>query len=122
MHASQLISIGLFTAAVVLTIYAWTDRIKHSSRYMTEAFDNPSDPLVAPTAKSIYEPVVPENPTDTDAIVAHKTLLRYTSQNLQNGLRFMLAISKQFFVQPANLRTDLNPSTLMNNYMSPLQI
>jgi len=120
MHASKLISIGVFTAAVVLTIYAWMDRIRYSSRYMTEAFENPSDPLTVPVSTPLAE--IPENPTDDQAIAAHKTLLRYTSQNLEKGIRFMMAIGKTFFEPPVAIRTDINPATLANNYVNPLQI
>ena len=120
MHASHLISIGLFTAAVVLTIYAWMDRVRYSNRYYkpTEGFQN--NPLEIPTPDTI--PVsLPKNPTDADAIAAHKTLLTYTSQNVAKGIRFMKAIGNTFFVQPVTIMTDFNPATLMNNYVSPLQ-
>jgi hypothetical protein len=66
--------------------------------------------------------MVSENPTDQDAINAHKTLLIYTSQNVAKGLRFIKSIGKNFFVEPITLRTDIDPASLMNNYVSPLQI
>jgi hypothetical protein len=119
MRASQLISIGVFTAAVVLTLYAWSDRIR-SANGVKEGFDNPLDPLALPKpAESI---TVPDTPTDADAVVAHKILLLYTTQNLEKGLRFIKAIGRQFFEPPFSIRTDINPLTLTNNYMSPLQI
>lgn len=125
MRAIQLISIGLFTAAVVLTIYAWLDRIRYSKRYGAkhEGFDNPTDdPLaVASVPKAILDANPPDNPTNADAVKAHKTLLIYTSQNVANGIRFMKDFGDRFFVQPAEIRTDFNPATLMNNYVSPLQ-
>ena len=122
MHATQLISIGLFTAAVVLTLYAWNDRIRYSSRYSktTESFQNPPNPLSVPPIT--MAPMVSQNPTDQDAINAHRTLLTYTSQNVAKGLRFMKSIGKNFFVEPVTLRTDIDPASLMNNYVSPLQI
>jgi len=123
MRAIQLISIGLFTAAVVLTIYAWLDRIRYSGRYgHHEGFDNPADPLDVPSVpKAILDASPPANPTDADAVKAHKTLLIYTSQNVANGIRFMKDLGDRFFVPPAEIRTDFNPATLMNNYVSPLQ-
>jgi len=122
MHATQLISIGLFTGAVILTLYAWNDRIRYSSRYSkaTESFQNPPNPLSVPPL--VLAPMVSENPTDQDAINAHKTLLIYTSQNVAKGLRFIKSIGKNFFVEPITLRTDIDPASLMNNYVSPLQI
>ena len=113
MYVSQLVSIGLFTAAVVLTLYSISDRLKTS---YSEGFTNP--PTIVVNTPLIQ---IPENPTDAEAVAAHQTLLRYTSQNLENGLRFMMAIGNQFFEPPFALRTDLDPSTLLNNYISPLQ-
>ena len=123
MRTSQLISIGLFTAAVVLTIYAWMDRARYSNRYFkpVEAFDNPTNPLATDIPTNLVTVNQPANPTDADAIAAHKTLLKYTNQNVANGLRFMKSIGKDFFVQPVTLRTDIDPSSLVNNYVSPLQ-
>ena len=119
MRATQLISIGLFTAAVVLTVYAWSDRVRHS----TEGFQNQSsNPLNLPTSSEPVPAMVPQNPTDADAIAAHKLLLKYTSQNLAKGLRFMMAIGHMFFKDPITLRTDIDPANLMNNYVSPLQV
>jgi hypothetical protein len=114
MRISQLVSIGLFTAAVVLTLYAVSDRMKAAR---SEGFDNPPPTVVVNT--SVIQ--IPETPTDAEAVAAHKTLLRYTSQNLENGLRFMTAIGKEFFEPPFALRTDIDPATLLNNYISPLQ-
>lgn len=124
MHVIQLISIGLFTAAVVLTIYAWMDRVRYSQRYFktTETFQNQSDPLAVPEPIGDVPAFVNQNPTDADAIAAHKLLLKYTSQNVPNGLRFMKSIGKTFFEQPIDLRTDIDPANLMNNYVSPLQV
>ena len=116
MRVSQLVSIGLCTAALVLTLYAINDRMKAAR---LEGFDNPpTTPTIVVNTALIQ---IPENPTDAEAVAAHQTLLRYTSQNLENGLRFMMAIGKQFFEPPFALRTDLNPATLLNNYISPLQ-
>jgi len=122
MHATQLISIGLFTAAVVLTVYAWMDRVRYSNRYYksTENFQNPPNPLAVATPDTVNVSL-PKEPTNADAVAAHRTLLTYTSKNVANGLRFIKAIGDTFFVQPAVLRTDINPATLMNNYVSPLQ-
>lgn len=124
MHTTQLISIGLFTAAVVLTIYAWMDRVRYSKRYFTtpEGFQNPSDPLALPEPVAGVPALVSQDPTDAEAVAAHRTLIQYTSNNVAKGLRFMTSIGKTFFKQPVTLRTDIDPATLMNNYVSPLQI
>jgi len=123
MHATQLISIGLFTGAVVLTIYAWMDRVRYSKRYFkgVESFANPPNPLSIPNVDVSPIPF-PSDPTDADALAAYKTLLTYTSQNVAKGLRFMKAVGNTFFVQPVQLRTDIDPANLMNNYVSPLQV
>jgi hypothetical protein len=124
MRTSELISIGLFTAAVVLSVYALRDRLRAS--ISTEGFANPSPfggQRTQPTTITINTPMdqVPDKPTDADAVLAHKTLLVYTSQNLEHGVRFLTAIGEQFFEPPFAIRTDINPATLMNNYINPLQ-
>jgi hypothetical protein len=124
MHVIQLISIGLFTAAVVLTIYAWMDRVRYSNRYFktTETFANPPDPLAVSEPIGTVPALVSQNPTNADAIAAHRLLLQYTSKNVANGLRFIKSIGNTFFKQPLDLRTDIDPANLMNNYVSPLQV
>lgn len=124
MHATHLISIGLFTAAVVLTIYAWMDRVRYSRRYFktTESFENPADPLSLPEPVGGVPGFVSQDPSDAEALAAHRTLIMYTSKNVAKGLRFMTSIGKTFFEQPVKIRTDIDPATLMNNYVSPLQI
>ena len=114
MRTSELISIGLFTVAVVLSVYVLRDRL--SASVHTEGFANPTTITInTPTMQ------VPDKPTDADAVLAHKTLLVYTSQNLEKGIRFLTAIGEQFFEPPFAIRTDIDPATLMNNYISPLQ-
>jgi hypothetical protein len=113
MRTSDLINIGLFTAVVVLSLYALRDRLRAS--ISTEGFANPTITINTPLMQ------VPDKPTDADAVLAHKTLIQYTSQNLENGVRFLTAIGQQFFEPPFALRTDINPATLMNNYINPLQ-
>lgn len=121
MHPSKLISIGLFTAALVLTVYAWSDRISGGNKAMEEAFANPGgDPLDDAAIQSLIKGNEPE-PTDADAIAAHQTLLRYIRNDFTKGVRFVIDLRNRFFGSSVELRDDLDVRRLMDNYISPLQ-
>lgn len=132
MHVSKLISIGVFTVAVVLTVYTWMDvierqHLKRRAKQMdvTEGFDGSSSPSLSgidfneKTVKQILssnEPV----PTDADAVAAHQTLLRYIRNDFSKGIVFVTDLGKRFFGDGIPLRPDLDVRTLMDNYQSPL--
>lgn len=119
MNPSQLISIALFTVALVLTIYGWMDRLKSTNPTINEAFENQvmlDDSTIA-KLQAANEPV----PTDKDAVTAHQTLLRYIRNDFSKGIRFAEDFGKRFYGDNLTFRKDLDTRTLMDNYRSPLQ-
>ena len=119
MKPSQLISIGLFTMAIVITVYAWSDRLRGSSAAINEAFTDTvvSDELIAKLQQA-NEPV----PTDKDAVAAHQTLLRYIRNDFPKGIKFVNDFGTRFYGENTPLRSDLDVRRLMDNYSSPLQV
>jgi len=80
-----------------------------------ESFDNPG--INQATLQALQ---LQQNPTDADAVQAHKTLLRYTQNNYPKGVSIILNIAHQFFGPGLSVRKDLDPSTLLANYTNPL--
>lgn len=119
MNTTQLISISLFTVALVLTVYGWMDRLKNSNPTINEAFENQVmlDDATLAKLQAVNEPV----PTDKDAVTAHQTLLRYMRNDFSKGIRFAQDFGKRFYGDNVPFRKDLDTRTLMDNYRSPLQ-
>jgi hypothetical protein len=119
MKTGELISIGLFTVALVWTVYAWYDRVGGGNRRINEAFANEMDiDAVVKKAAEMNEPV----PTDADAVAAHQTLLRYIRNDFSKGIKFVMDLGRRFYGDDLPLRSDLDVRRLMDNYSSPLQI
>ena len=110
--------IGLFTGAVVLTLYGWMDRIQGTNRTITEAFEVKIDDIDIAKLANANEPV----PTDMDAVQAHQTLLRYVRNDFSKGIKFVMDFGKRFFGENMSLRPDLDIRRLMDNYNNPLQV
>jgi hypothetical protein len=80
----------------------------------TEAFETEKNP------EAVLKALQLQNPTDVDAVQAHKTLLRYTQQDYKKGIAIIINIANQFFGPGLTVRKDLDPSTLVANYTNPL--
>lgn len=116
MKIEQLISIALFTIATVFSVYFLIDKVK-TANVNKEGFENPKlDNAIRELMKE-NEPV----PTDTDAVAAHQTLLRYMKNDFSKGIRFAQDFGRRFFGENVPFRQDLDTRTLMDNYRSPLQ-
>lgn len=115
MKLVELISIGLFTIACVLSMYYWSDKMRNVQT--TEGFETNvlSDKTIQSLIKA-NEPV----PTDADANAAYQTLLRYIRNDFSKGIRFVRDFGTRFFGDNTPLRADLDVRTLMDNYSSPL--
>jgi len=118
MKPSQLVSIALFTVAAVLTVYAWSDRLRRSNAILNEAFEVQINEEDLARLQNANEPV----PTDADAVKAHQTLLRYIRNDFHKGIKFVTDLGKRFFGDQVPLRDDLEVRKLMDNYSSPLQV
>ena len=117
MKITELVSISLFTMALVITVYAWSDRITGRNAAITEAFATEMNPE---TARMLND-LTATTPTDTDAVNAHKVLLRYIQADWKKGIMFVMDFGKRFYGDDLPLRDNLDPRNLMDNYRSPLQ-
>jgi hypothetical protein len=118
MRTQDLVSIGLFTMAAVITIYAWSDRIAGRNAAINEAFEVKMNPE---TQSAMADMLVTSAPTDDEAVTAHKTLLRYIQADWKKGILFVMDFGKRFYGNNLSLRDDLDSRHLMDNYRSPLQ-
>jgi hypothetical protein len=118
MRIEQLIGIGLFTIALVLTVYTWRDRI--SVRKPVEGFASSTDLMDDSTFRMLTR-ANETTPTDQEALEAHQTLLRYMRDNFGQGVKFARDIGDRFFGDNLPFREDLDVRTLLDNYQSPLQ-
>ena len=121
MRLDKLISIGLFTMALVLTIYSWqeylsSNRVKEGFSGSAEITDLVSDSTIAMISKK-NEPV----PTRQQAEEAYQTLLRYIRDDFKNGIKFVIDFRQKFYDDKKELRPDLDVRKLMDNYQSPIQ-
>lgn len=110
--------------AVVWTAYGAMDRWHSAGTAETaetantsstsEAFENEKNP------EAVLKALQLQNPTDVDAVQAHKTLLRYTQGDFKKGIAIIINIANQFFGPGLTVKKDLDPSTLVANYTNPL--
>ena len=121
MRLSHCIFAFLLTMAVVWTAYGAMDRWNAAGTAAvdvqptkTEAFETEKNP------EAVLKALQLQNPTDVDAVQAHKTLLRYTQQDYKKGIAIIINIANQFFGPGLTVRKDLDPSTLVANYTNPL--
>ncbi len=120
MQPAKLISIALFTIVAVLTVYAWSDRLRGTNAAIQEAFENP-DVLNDATINKLIKANEPM-PTDQDAVAAHQTLLRYIRNDFSKGIKFVMDFGTRFYGDNLPLRDDLDVRRLMDNYSNPLQV
>jgi hypothetical protein len=118
MRIEQLVGIGLFTVALVLTMYTWRDRLAIGKR--VEGFAVTTDLMDDSTFKMVTK-ANETTPTDQEAIEAHQTLLRYMRDNFGQGIKFARDFGDKFFGNNLPFREDLDVRTLLDNYQSPLQ-
>jgi len=115
MKLVELVSIGLFTMACVLSVYYWLDKMRGTKT--TEGFE--TNVLSDKTIQSLIQANEPV-PTDADANAAYQTLLRYIRNDFSKGIKFVRDFGNRFFGDNTPLRADLDVRTLMDNYSSPL--
>jgi hypothetical protein len=94
------------------------DRIQGTNRVIHEAFEIKIDEIDVAKMVQANE----RAPTDTEAVEAHQTLLRYARNDFSKGIKFVMDLGKRFFGENVTLRPDLDVRRLMDNYSSPLQV
>jgi hypothetical protein len=108
---------------VMAGVFAFRSAVDRFSAGTTEGFASPDTPtpdIPADKLQALKEAANP-TPTDSDAIQAHKTLLKYIQNDYNKGVYFALNIGDQFFGPGLSIRKDMDPSTLLANYRNPLQ-
>jgi hypothetical protein len=113
----QLVGIAGFVFVTVLTIYFWRDRWYGVRSPISEAFENE---LTQGQLNQIKAQLMTQ-PTDDDAIEAHRTLLRYISNDFNKGIKFVIDFGERFYGDNLPLRSDLDTRNIMDNYRNPLQ-
>jgi hypothetical protein len=128
MNISQLISIALFTVAAVITILAWNDRLSGGNAAINEAFEDAGTMKDIdkndPTLKAIEELASSGTVSETQASNAYRTLLKFIQQDFARGALFVEDMTRRFYGEDKEMRQfqkDLDVSTLLDNYRSPLQ-
>jgi len=121
MRVIEWLFLPIFVMAGVFAFRSAVDRFSTGIR--TEGFESPDTPtpdIPADKLQALKEAANP-TPTDSDAIQAHKTLLKYIQHDYKKGVYFALNIGEQFFGPGLSIRKDMDPSTLLTNYHNPLQ-
>ena len=114
---SQLISIAMFTIAVVLTVYAWRDRITGQNAHINEAFANETD------MRTLAQQVMASNQSvmsDEEARQAYVRFLTYIRADFSKGIHYVKDFGKRFFGDDVGLKKDLDVRTILDNYASPI--
>jgi hypothetical protein len=114
MNLVQCMFAAALTMAVVWTAYGLLDRWNAAG--LKESFSDPPIDMEAAIKK-----IQLQTPTDSDAIQAHKTILRYTQANANKGIAIVANLTEQFYGPGLTIRKDLDPATLLANYTNPLQ-
>lgn len=113
MKTEQLITVGLFTVATVLTLYFWMDRWRTFSE-KREGFTDNND-TIAKIQAAVAAP-----PSDAEVNEAYMTVLRYIKDTPDKGLKFVFDMGDRFF-ENSRLKPDLDLGRILDNYVPPLQ-
>ena len=112
MKTEQLITVGLFTVATVLTVYFWMDRWRTFGE-KKEGFE--SMDTLAKIQSAVSAP-----PSDAEMNEAYMTVLRYIRDTPDKGLKFVFDMGDRFF-ETSRLKPDLDLGRILDNYVPPLQ-
>ena len=120
MNTAQLVSIGLATFVLVLTVYGWMDRIQGTNARINEGFTSGGDVLTSDAVLDHLKKANEEKPTPDEAVKAHRTLLLFIQNDFGRGIKIVDDFGRRFFGDNMKLRPDLDTRTLMDNYVNPL--
>ncbi len=125
MKLGTLLSIGIFTVLLFLTMLIWREYLLSSRS--KEGFANGKDSRISNSVMSdqiiamLAKNNEPDPPTDAEAAAAHLTLMQYIAADFKKGRRFLDDIRDRFYGPNVPIRANLDIRTLMDNYHSPLQ-
>jgi hypothetical protein len=120
MRTEQLIGIGLFTMALVFTVYTWFDRLA-GRKYETKLEEGFSTDIISKATLDMISKANAPVPTEMDAENAYQTLLQFMRHDLSKGIYYANDFAQRVFVPGTKVRDDLDVQKLLHNYRSPLQ-
>jgi hypothetical protein len=120
MRVIEWLFLPVFVMAGVFAFRGAIDRFTTAEGFAAESPDTPLPEIPADKLQSLRDAANP-TPSDADAIQAHKTLLKYIQNDYKKGVYFVLNIANQFFGPGLMIRKDMDPSTILANYVNPLQ-
>ena len=122
MRVIEWLFLPIFVIAGVFAFRSALDRFNNSSMeaFESKGPDTPTPDIPADKLQALKEAANP-TPSDSDAIQAHKTLLKYIQNDYKKGVYFALNMGEQFFGPGLSIRKDMDPSTILANYRNPLQ-
>jgi hypothetical protein len=123
MNIAELLSIGLFTIAVVITVMAWNDRLGGTNAAINEAFEG-SSKMKDMDKESLQQlEKLTSGVSEEEASAAYETVLQFIKKDFARGAILVQDMTRRFYgnAAPQNFREDLNVSALMDNYSNPLQ-
>jgi len=122
MRVIEWLFLPVFVIAGVFAFRSALDRFNNSSMegFESKGPDTPTPDIPADKLQALKEAANP-TPSDSDAIQAHKTLLKYIQNDYKKGVYFALNMGEQFFGPGLSIRKDMDPSTILANYRNPLQ-
>ena len=120
MRVIEWLFLPIFVMAGVFAFRSGIDRWTTTEEFASPTTDVPTTDIPADKLQSLRDAANP-TPSDADAIQAHKTLLKYIQNDYKKGVYFVLNIANQFFGPGLMIRKDMDPSTILANYVNPLQ-
>jgi hypothetical protein len=118
MKLETLIGVGLFTFALVITVYSWNEYLQ--SGRVKEGFASESD-IIGPSLINQISAANEPKPTSQQAEEAYQTLLRFIRDDFSVGIKYVADFRERFYGDKKALRDDLDVRKLMDNYHTPLQ-
>jgi hypothetical protein len=118
MNLETLIGVGLFTFALVITVYSWQEYLQ--SNRVKEGFTSAPDIVSDEMLQQISAANDPK-PTQEQAEQAYQTLLRFIRDDFTTGIKYVMDFRERFYGDKTELREDLDVSKLLENYRTPLQ-
>ncbi len=123
MKIAELLSIGLFTMAVVITVMAWNDRLAGTNAAINEAFVD-SGKMKDMDKESLQKlEKLTSGVSEEEAGEAYEKVLQFIKKDFARGALFVEDITRRFYgnAAPRNFREDLDVARLLDNYRNPLQ-
>lgn len=123
MNIAELLSIGLFTMAVVITVMAWNDRLAGTNAAINEAFVD-SGKMKDMDKESLQQlEKLTGGVSEEEAGAAYEKVLQFIKKDFARGALYVEDMTRRFYgdAAPKKFREDLDVARLLDNYRDPLQ-